>query len=117
MKSVDVLYTISNLRVLLVLRNEGIVEGFKVVSALRIDFVIVFLKYNFLNKLMLFKNTKIISTPGHRQYWSLIKLRKKYSYSNFAGFYLISSNKGLITSNDALLKLHTSGEILLKITI
>jgi ribosomal protein S8 len=64
MYSVDILYTISNLRVLVVLNLEGIIEGFKVVDG----FIVVFLKYNFLNRLMLFKNTKLVSTPGRRQY-------------------------------------------------
>lgn len=64
MSSVTVLYTLSNLRLLIVLNYEGLIEGFKVVSR---D-IVVFLKYNFLNRLMLFKNTKLISTPGRRQY-------------------------------------------------
>lgn len=64
MSSVTVLYTLSNLRLLIVLNYEGLIEGFKVVSR---D-IVVFLKYNFLNRLMLFKNTKLISTPGRRQH-------------------------------------------------
>jgi ribosomal protein S8 len=113
MYTVSVSYTLFNLRVLVVLNSEGIIEGFKVIE----DSIIVNLKYNFLNKLMLFKNTKLISTPGRRQYWSLAKLNKVYGYNNFAGFYLLSTNKGIVTSHDALLKLHSGGEILLKITI
>jgi ribosomal protein S8 len=66
---------------------------------------------------MLFRYTKLVSTPGRRQYWKLIKLNRVFSYNNFAGFYILSSNKGIITSYDALLKLHSGGEVLLKITI
>ena len=65
---------------------------------------------------MLFKKVKLLSTPGRRQYWNLTKLNIKYSYGNFSGFYIISSNKGLITSGDALLKYRTGGEMLIKIT-
>jgi ribosomal protein S8 len=113
MSSVTVLYTLSNLRLLIVLNFEGLIEGFKVVSR---D-IVVFLKYNFLNRLMLFKNTKLISTPGRRQHWRLIKLNRVFSYNNFAGFYILSTNKGIITSYDALLKLRSGGEALLKIII
>jgi ribosomal protein S8 len=113
MSSVTVLYTLSNLRILVVLNLEGIIEGFKVVNGE----IIVFLKYNFLNKLMLFRNTKLVSTPGRRQHWKLIKLNRIFSYNNFAGFYILSTNKGIITSYEALLKLRTGGEVLLKITI
>jgi ribosomal protein S8 len=64
MSSVEVLYTLLNLRVLVVLNLEGIIEGFKIFD----NSIIVYLKYNFLNKLMLFRNTKLVSTPGRRQY-------------------------------------------------
>lgn len=63
------------------------------------------------------KKIKLISTPGRRQYWNLIKLNKNYSYRNFSGLLLINSHKGIITSTDGLLKLHTSGEIILKLII
>jgi ribosomal protein S8 len=113
MYSVNVLYSISNLRILIVLNYEGFIEGFRVLK----DIIIVFLKYNYLNNCMLFKNTKLISTPGRRVYLNLIKLNKTYSYRNFSGVFLLSSNRGIITSTDALLKLRSSGEIFLKLTI
>ena len=64
MSNVSILYTLSNLRVLIVLNLEGIIEGFKVVN----NFITVFLKHNFLNRFMLFRNTKLVSSPGRRQY-------------------------------------------------
>lgn len=64
MYSVNVLYSISNLRILIILNYEGFIEGFRVLN----EFIIVFLKYNYLNNCMLFKNTKLISMPGHRIY-------------------------------------------------
>lgn len=66
---------------------------------------------------MLFKKTKLVSTPGRRVFWNLIKLNKFYSYRNFSGLFLISSNKGIITSTDALLKLRSGGEILIKLVV
>lgn len=64
MYSVNVLYSLYNLRILMVLNFEGIIEGFRVKN----NYIIVFLKFNFLNNCMLFKYTKLISTPGHRVY-------------------------------------------------
>lgn len=64
MYSVNVLYSISNLRILIVLNFEGFIEGFRVIG----NDIIVFLKYNFLNNCILFKNSKLISTPGRRVY-------------------------------------------------
>lgn len=113
MYTTNVDYTINNLKTLVLLNNEGIVEGFRVSQ----NKILVFLKYNILNHMMLFKKTKIVSTPGNRQFWSLIKLNQRFSYSNFSGFYLLSTNKGLISSSDALLKYRTSGEILLKLNV
>lgn len=64
MYSVNVLYSISNLRILIVLNFEGFIEGFRVLN----NIIIVYLKYNYLNNSMLFKNSKLISTPGRRIY-------------------------------------------------
>jgi len=40
-----------------------------------------------------------------------------YSYGNFSGLFLISTNKGLLSSADALLNFRAGGEIFLKIKI
>jgi hypothetical protein len=47
----------------------------------------------------------------------LSKLSTKFSASSFCGFYIISTNVGLITSNDCLLGKRISGEILLKVSV
>src|ERR1700723_3203423 len=98
--TVSVTFSKSNLRFLMLLFVEGIIEGFKISN----DFILVFLKKMQFNCFLLFRTVKLFSTPGHRTYWSLTKLSKKYSYQNFSGFFVLSSSKGLLTSFDALLK-------------
>jgi len=111
--SVKVSHNLLNLRLLTLFSVEGFIEGYRVFN----DFILVFLKKTYLNEFLLFKNVTICSTPGRRQYWNLVKLSKKYSYKNFSGIYIISSNKGFITNFDALLKYRSVGEVVLKISV
>lgn len=99
------------LRVLQVLYSNGVIRGF----AVRNDFILVLLKY-YLGA-PAFKEIVVISKPGCRIFWRLGRLRLVYNYHNFSGFFVISSSKGLITSNDSLLDLRFTGEILLKVSI
>lgn len=62
--TVKVSNNINNLKILTLLNHEGFIEGFRVYY----DFVLVFLKYNFMNRLLLFRTVSLISTPGRRQY-------------------------------------------------
>lgn len=109
--SVSIINTFYCLRVLSFLYCEGFIEGFRVMGPI----VLVFLKK--FKAFLLFKDLKIVSTPGRRQYWTLVKLMNRYSYSNFAGIYGISSSKGLISSFDALLRYRIGGEVLFKISV
>lgn len=111
--TVIVIYNLYILRLLFTFYKEGIIEGFRVYN----NQILVFLKYNPLNLKFLFKGIKLISTPGRRQYWTLKKLNKVYSYSNFSGFFLINSSAGIITSADALLNYRKGGEIIFKFSI
>lgn len=99
------------LRVLQVLYTNGVIRGF----AVRSNFIVVFMKY-FLGS-PAFKKITVMSKPGCRIFWRLGCLSLVYNYSNFSGFFIISSSKGLITSNDALLGLRLTGEILLQVSI
>lgn len=64
MYTINVNYTLRNLKTLVLLNNEGFIEGFRVFQ----NNILVFLKYNIINHMMLFKNTKLISTPGNKQF-------------------------------------------------
>jgi len=100
------------LRILIILYNNGIIRGFHILS----DFtILVFLKY-YQNRPTFFAIT-LVSKPGKRIFFKLSKLSKNFNKNAFAGFFVISTSKGLITSNDALLGYGNSGEILLKVYI
>jgi ribosomal protein S8 len=58
-----------------------------------------------------------VSKPGKRVYWTLTSLSKNYRKHALSSFYIISTSKGLLTSNEALLHKNISGEILCKIQI
>jgi hypothetical protein len=45
------------------------------------------------------------------------RLSLNYHVGSFAGFFIISSSKGFITSNDALLSMRVSGEVLLEVGV
>jgi ribosomal protein S8 len=50
-------------------------------------------------------------------YWNLNLLSKNYRKHAISNFYIISTSKGLITSNEAILKSSISGEILCEIKL
>jgi small subunit ribosomal protein S8 len=110
--SVKVKYTVLCLNVLNLLYKNGFIYNIKIVDN---DQLIIFLKY-YQNR-PVFYSIDIISTPGKRVFWTLGKLSLKYSKLNFSGFYIISTSKGLVTSNDCLLGQSISGEVLLKINV
>lgn len=60
--SVSVINTFYSLRLLSFLYNEGFIEGFRVLGLL----ILVFLKR--FKLFLIFKNVKLFSTPGRRQY-------------------------------------------------
>lgn len=111
LENVKVINTDLTARILFLLYKNGVIRGFFVKNA----FILVFLKY-FLGK-SLFRSISVVSRPGCRVFWSLRALSLLYYFDNFSGFFVISSPKGLITSNDSLTGLHLSGEILLKVSI
>jgi ribosomal protein S8 len=77
--------------------------------------ILVYLKYK--NGRPVIYSLELISKPSRRVYWSLGILSHNYRKYAFSTFYIISTSKGLITSNDALLNKNISGEILCKVKI
>jgi ribosomal protein S8 len=109
--SVRVSFTKFSLSVLHIFLKNGIINGLTIEN----NYITVYLKYYKLKPV--FRELIIVSRPGKRVFWTLSFLSLKYSVSNFSGFYIISTSKGLLTSNDCLLGLNVSGEIILKISI
>jgi len=99
------------IELLTILYKNGLILNFFI----RLKTIKVFFK--FYQNRVVFYSIKVISTPGHRVRWSLNKLSLNYNAHAFGGFYIISTSKGLITSNDCLLGSRISGEILLKIYV
>jgi len=100
-----------SLRLIKLLYQQGLILNFNVVD----NNIMVELKYN--NGQPLLKSIKVISTPGHRVYWNLRRLKLAYSSQNFGGVYIISTPRGFYTSTECLLSMHSVGEILLKIQL
>lgn len=109
--SVRLSFTVLTLSVLNVFLKNGIINGL----AVQDKYVTVYLKY-YRHK-PVFKEIVLVSRPSKRVYWTLSFLNLRYSTSNFSGFYVVSTSKGLLTSHDCILGLNVSGEVLLKVVI
>lgn len=112
--SVQVLKTKLTLNFLYLLYKIGLIKSFYVLSN-NLN-ILVYLKYK-KNGSPLIHSIDLISKPGKRVYWTLTTLSKNYRKHSLSSFYIISTSKGLITSNEALLYKNISGEILCKIKI
>jgi ribosomal protein S8 len=98
------------LRILRILYKYGLIRTFRIEQSY-ISVYFKFIKGQPIGKF------SIISRPGKRCYWRLGKLSKNFSNKNFSGFYIISSQQGLVTSNYCLLSGHVGGEVLIKVEI
>ena len=111
LKQINVLNTKISINILNIFYKTGLIRGFKI----NYGHILIYLKY-YQNKPIFF-DIKLISKPSKKVYWSLEKLSLKYNLNTFAGFYIISTSKGLITSTECLLGDKISGKIILKIYI
>lgn len=107
---VSVPYTSLSLRVITMLYKEGAIKCFWIREN---KIILVELKYNHARPLI--KDIKVVSRPGRRVYWTLRKLGLQFNKRCLNAFYVISTPKGLVSSNEALLLKRISGEVLLKI--
>jgi small subunit ribosomal protein S8 len=86
----------------------GYIRGFTVKEKNKI---VVLLKY--INNLPTIKNIFVISTPGRKVYLKSKELSNNLNRKD-GGFYLISTSKGIMTDEEAVL-LNLGGEVILKI--
>jgi ribosomal protein S8 len=100
----------TSLEILNILYKHGAIRTFIVKN----NKILIYYKY-YLNRIAV--KMSIISKPGNRIYFKLNKLSYFYNNHNFSGFYIISTQKGLFTSNYCLLDGRISGEVLLKVEI
>lgn len=92
----------------------GIIKSFHIL--LKQNLIIVYLKYK-KNGQPLINSIDLVSKPSKRVYWNLTMLSKNYRSHSLATFYILSTSKGLLTSNEALLQYKISGEVLCKIKL
>jgi ribosomal protein S8 len=112
-RSINVRLTKLTLDILDILYRNGIILKFRIIS--KLNCIRVSLKY--CKNAPVFFNMKIISKPGCRKFISLNRLSLLYNGHAFGGFFIISTSKGLLTSNDCLFSRRVSGELLLKISV
>lgn len=94
--------------VLLLLYKLGYIKGYFVKDKKK---VIIFLKY--INNKPCIRNIYRVSTPGRRVYLTIKKLKENIKRKN-NGFYIFSTNKGLLTDEEVL-AFNLGGEVLLKV--
>ena len=90
---------------------NGVIRSYRILNNKTVS---VYFKYNNSNKIV---NFSIISKPSNKITWKINKLIKNYNKNNFSGFYILSTQKGLLTSDKCILEDYIGGEILLKISI
>jgi ribosomal protein S8 len=110
LRFIKVNYNITSLNIIKILYNQGALRTYLVKN----DKILIYFKY-YLKKIAI--KIKIISKPGNKIFMSLNNLSYYYNNNNFSGFLIISTQKGLITSTNCLLKEHKAGEILLKVEL
>lgn len=112
--SVKVVKTQFIIQFLYLLYKIGLIKSFYILP--NGSSILVYLKYK-KNGAPLIHSLDLISKPSKRVYWTLTSLSKNYRKHAFSTFYIISTSKGLMTSNEALLYKNISGEVLCRIKI
>jgi len=99
--------------ILSILFKEGFIAGFRI-NPINPKNIEIILKYFYNNPV--FKKIIRISTKSRPVYISNIKLIKKllYENKNFDGIYILSTNKGMMTHKEAIIK-KLGGQIICKI--
>lgn len=111
--SIKVLKNKFSIQFLNILYKIGVIRGFYILE--NENKILVYLKYK--NKKATIYDIKVVSKPSKRVYWNLHLLSKNYRKHAISNFYIISTSRGLITSNEAILKYSLSGEILCEIKL
>ena len=96
-------------KILDVLRQEGYISNYKIVSDKNKNSLLVDLKYN--NGLPVIKDIKRVSKPGRRIYARAVNITK---IQNGLGLAIVSTSKGIMSDNDARTK-NIGGEIICRV--
>ncbi|MBN1500684.1 MAG: 30S ribosomal protein S8 [Spirochaetes bacterium] len=109
-KTVDIPFSTIKESIAKILKDEGFINGYKVVEDNMQNFLKVDLKYSDMNESAL-QSLKRLSTPGRRVYIKAEDIKPVY---NNMGVWILSTSKGVIT-NKAAKKLNIGGEVLCEI--
>ena len=96
-------------KILDVLKQEGYISNYKIVSDKNKNSLLVDLKYN--NGLPVIKDIKRVSKPGRRIYARAVNITK---IQNGLGLAIVSTSKGIMSDNDARTK-NIGGEIICRV--
>jgi small subunit ribosomal protein S8 len=108
LKTVEISNSILCTKVLLILYRLGFINGYYIKNKMK---VIVYLKY--INNRPCIRNIVRVSTPGHRVYMTISKF-KTHLKKKGHGFFIFSTNKGLLTDEEVL-NFNIGGEVLLRV--
>lgn len=91
-----------------ILYKLGYIRGFIIKDKKNI---LVLLKYT--DNKSAIRNISVVSTPGRRMFIGLKKLKFRLKKKD-SGFFIVSTNKGLLTDDESLM-FNTGGELLIKV--
>lgn len=103
--------TFIGLRLTQLLYDQGVLRSYKIEE----KYIKIFSKFHMSRHII--SKLVIVSKPSNRIYWRLGRLAKEYNDNSFSGFYIISTQYGLFTSDYCLLYGHISGEVLVKVCL
>lgn len=112
--SIKVLKNKFSINFLFLLYKIGLIRAFHILN--KEDLILVYLKYKKNGKPLIY-SMDLVSKPSKRVYWNLTVLSKHYKRYALSSFYIISTSRGLMTSNEALLKKNISGEVICRIKL
>ena len=93
-----------------VMKEEGFIKGYEVFEE-KVGIKKVRLALSYYKNAFVIKDFKSVSTPGLRSYSKIDAVKPVY---DGLGFYILSTNKGIVTDKEAK-RLNVGGEILCKI--
>jgi small subunit ribosomal protein S8 len=106
-EKVDIPLSKEKLEIAKILKQEGYIKNFKVLSEEKKGTLRVYLKYDAQNRGII-NGIKRVSKPGLRLY---VKSKKILPVLNGFGINIVSTPQGIITDNDAK-KLNVGGELI-----
>ena len=106
-EKVDIPLSKEKLEIAKILKQEGYIKNFKVLSEEKKGTLRVYLKYDAQNRGII-NGIKRVSKPGLRIY---VKSKKILPVLNGLGINIVSTPQGMITDNDAK-KLNVGGELI-----